>query len=82
MARERSSARNEAWMMARLPGVNNAPPMPWMMRATIRSSPLGARPHSAEATANQTTPMENTRLRPKRSPSEPPSNRKAASVSE
>ena len=33
--------------MARLPGVNNAPPMPWMMRATIRSRPLGARPHKA-----------------------------------
>ncbi len=39
-------------------------------------------PQTAEATANQTIPMEKIRLRPKRSPSEPPRRRNAASVSE
>ena len=51
--------------MARLPGVNSAPPMPWMTRATMsHSSPFGARPQSAEASANQTIPNENTPLAP------------------
>jgi hypothetical protein len=41
---------------------------------------LGASPHSDEASANQTTPIRNTRRRPARSPSEPPSRISAASV--
>ena len=69
-------------MMARLPGVNSAPPTPWTTRATTSSPALGAKPQAAEATANQAMPMEKMRRRPKRSPSEPPRSRKAASVSE
>ena len=64
MARARSSGRNDACRMARLPGVNSAPPTPWSTRAPMRSAALGARPQRAEATANHTTPMEKTRLPP------------------
>ena len=63
------------------PGDSNAPPTPWSTRAPMSSPALGARPQRAEATANQTTPIEKIRLRPKRSPSEPPRSRKAARVS-
>ena len=64
MARARSSARNEVCRMARLPGVNSAPPIPCTRRAAMRKPAVGARPQRAEATANQATPMEKTRLRP------------------
>ena len=64
MARARSSGRNEACRMARLAGVSSAPPTPWTTRAAMSSPALGAMPHRAEATANQTTPMEKMRLRP------------------
>ena len=64
MAGPRSSRRKLASMMARLPGVSRAPPMPWRARAAIRASSVGARPHSSEATANQITPITNTLRRP------------------
>ena len=48
----------------------------------MRKPEVGARPQQAEATANQAMPMEKMRLRPKRSPSEPPRSRNAARVSE
>ena len=35
IARPRCSLLNEALRMARLPGTNNAPPSPWMLRAMI-----------------------------------------------
>lgn len=54
--------------------------MPWSTRAAIRVAPLGANPHPAEARANQITPIEKMRRRPSRSPSDPPSRRKAARV--
>jgi hypothetical protein len=41
---------------------------------------FGASPHSSDAVANHTTPMMNTRRRPNRSPSEPPSRISAASA--
>ena len=70
-------------MMARLPGVNKrAPDALDDAGDDQQGPPFGARPQRAEATANQAIPMENTRLRPKRSPSDPPSSKKAASVSE
>ena len=50
--------------MARLPGAKSAPPMPWTMRAAMSTPAVGARPQRADATANQATPMEKTRLRP------------------
>ena len=64
MARARSSGRNDACRMARLPGVSSAPPMPWTTRAAMSSPAFGAMPQMAEATANQTIPMEKMRLRP------------------
>ena len=81
MARARSSGRNEAWMMARLAGAMRAPPTPWTTRAATSTPLLGARPQAAEDNANQIAPMRKMRRRPKWSPSEPPSRRKAASVS-
>ena len=68
----RSDATKAPWIMARLPGVSSAPPMPCSTRAMIRVSGLGARPHSKEAAANHAVPITNTRRRPNRSPSEPP----------
>ena len=64
MAWARSSSRNVDWMIARLPGVSSAPPMPCRARATISTPALGATPHSSEATANQTTPVTKMRRRP------------------
>ena len=81
MARGRSSAANVDWMMASEPGVSSAPPMPCSARAAISTPMLGARPHSADESANQVTPMRNTRRRPNRSPSAPPSRISPARVS-
>ena len=80
MAAPRSSGRKLASMMARLPGVNRAAPTPWMARATIRAPPEGAMAQSSDATANHTTPIRNTRLRPNRSPSDPPRSKNPARV--
>ena len=64
MARARSSERNEVCRMARLPGASSAPPIPCTARAAMRNPDVGAMPQRADATANQATPMEKTRLRP------------------
>ena len=56
--------------------------MPWSARAATSVATFGARPQSADAIANQAVPMMNTRRRPNRSPSEPPSRINDASVSE
>ncbi len=77
MALPRSCPANDALMMARLPGTSSAPPAPCTARATISSWMLDARPHHSEAAVNSTTPMENTRLRPKRSPAAPPTSSSA-----
>jgi hypothetical protein len=77
----RSSGWKLAWISASEPGVSSAPPTPCRARAATSTSMLGASPHSADATANQHTPTRNTRRRPNRSPSEPPSRISAASVS-
>ena len=79
MARPRSSARNEAPMIARLPGTRSAPPTPCAARATINCSMSGARPHQTEASANRATPALKIRLRPCLSPSAPPTSSSAAS---
>ncbi len=73
MASLRSSAANDASRMARLPGVSRAAPTPWRTRSTMRALDPGAREQAAEARANHATPTMNTRRRPKRSPSDPPS---------
>jgi len=80
MARLRSTGSNDAWMMARLPGVKSAAPIPWRIRVAMRMSVLGESAHVAEAIANHTTPTLNTSRLPLRSPSDPPSNSKAASA--
>ena len=72
---------NVAEMMARLPGVSSAPPMPCTARARTRTSMVGATAHAIDATANSTTPATKTRRRPSRSPRDPPTRIRAARVS-
>ena len=64
--------------MARLPGVSRAAPTPWSTLVTMSTVGPGAAAQAADATVNHTTPTTNTRRRPKWSPSEPPSSRRAA----
>ena len=80
MAAPRSSGSNTASRMARLPGVSRAAPTPWMARAAISISMVGAIAHSSDATANQTTPQTKTRRLPRWSPSDPPIRISPASV--
>src|SRR6185437_15223736 len=61
MARGRSSGLNVDWMMASEPGVSSAPPMPCSARAAMSTPMSGATPQISEASANQITPMRNTR---------------------
>ena len=68
-------------MIASEPGVSSAPPMPCSARAAMSTPMSGASPHSAEASANQITPMRKIRRRPSRSPSAPPSRISPARVS-
>src|SRR6266702_1889472 len=72
-AAARSSWANAEEMIARLPGVNSAPPMPCKARAAISVSTLGDIAHSSDAAANHATPTRYTRRLPSRSPSDPPS---------
>ena len=51
-------------MIARLPGVSSAPPIPWNARAADSTSTLGAIAHSAEAPVNQITPSVKIRRLP------------------
>jgi hypothetical protein len=81
IARARSARSNEASRMASAPGVSSAPPTPCRTRAAISVSMFGASPHSSDATANQLTPTRKIRLRPNRSPSDPPSRISAARLS-
>ena len=81
MARARSSGTKDAWMMASDPGVSRAPPTPCSARAAMRAPMLGAAPQARLARANQITPIVKIRLRPKRSPRDPPSRISEASVS-
>ena len=72
IARPRSSAQKLDWMMDRLPGTRSAPPMPWSVRAAMSTPSVGETAQSSDAALNQTTPIRNTRRRPKMSPSDPP----------
>src|ERR1700675_3519495 len=72
MAWPRDFSSNDALIMARLPGTSNAAPIPWIQREITSSWMLDARPHAAEATAKIPTPNRNTRRRPNKSPSAPP----------
>ena len=68
-------------MIARLPGVSSAAPMPCTARATISIGAFRATPQMADATANQTTPIRKIFLRPYLSPSPPAYSSRPASVS-
>src|SRR6266571_2551939 len=57
MALPRRSSENEAPMMARLPGVSIAAPMPWRTRAATSAWMLGERPHATDARPKTTTPV-------------------------
>jgi hypothetical protein len=81
IAAPRSDAPNVAVISARLLGTSAAPAIPWMPRATISSSGLGASAHSSDSAPKPARPIMNTRLRPKMSPSEPPTSSSAPSVS-
>ena len=81
IVRARSSGSNEAWISASDPGVSSAPPMPCSTRAAMRNPAVGATAHSSDAVANHATPTRNTRRRPYRSPSAPPSRISAARAS-
>jgi len=59
-------------MMARLPGVNSAPPTPCNTLAVTRTATLGAAAQAIDATVNHTEPITKIRRRPNRSPSDPP----------
>ena len=80
IARGRSSGWNDAPRIARLPGTSNAPPAPCTARAMTRNKTLGAAAHATLASVKSERPNRNTRLRPNRSPSAPPSSKKAVSV--
>ena len=80
MARGRSSGLKLASRMARLAGVSSAPPIPWATRPSTSAASFGASAHATDATAKTTTPVWNTRLRPNRSPRDPPSKISADSV--
>ena len=69
----RSDSWKLAWMIARLPGLTSAPPMPSRTRATTSITMPWETPQSSDAPANQTVPITRILLRPKRSPSAPPS---------
>ena len=63
-AAPRPSGSKLAWMIARLPGVSSAAPMPWKARAAINVPAEGAIPHSSDPIANQITPISKIRRRP------------------
>ena len=50
IAAPRSCTRNDAEMIARLPGTRSAAAAPCTQRATMRVTMFGARPHSSDAT--------------------------------
>jgi hypothetical protein len=81
IAAPRSSVTNDAEMIARLPGVRSAAPMPCSPRAATSISIDGASAHSTDAVANHATPITYTLRRPSRSPSDPPTRISAASAS-
>ena len=68
-------------MIARLAGVSSAAAMPCAIRAAISQIVEGASAQASEAAVKPTKPTTKARRRPKRSPAEPPSRMRLASVS-
>ena len=81
IARPRSCGGNVFEMIERVPGIMNAPPMPWIARPATSQCWLGARPIRALDRAKTATPNRNMRRRPKMSPSRPPVTSSTANVS-
>src|SRR5215211_5699049 len=77
----RSSSLKDASSMARLFGTNIAPADPCTNRSTSNAIEFGASAQPTVATENATAPVTNSRRRPYRSPSAPPSNVNAPSAS-
>ncbi len=61
-------------------GVTIAPPIPWIARAAMRASMLGASAAATDAAVKRVRPMAKTRRRPKRSPSAAPVSSRTAKV--
>jgi hypothetical protein len=78
IARPRLASGKLAPSSARLPGTSSAAPMPCSARAAISWPVSCAAAHAADIAVKTTTPTRNTRLRPKRSPSAPPTSSSAA----
>ena len=55
--------------IVRLSGMIMPAPIPWTIRATMRTSMLAERAHAADVSANNTRPIANNRRRPNLSPS-------------
>ena len=82
IARRRWSPSNSCASSPSELGKTIAAPRPWTARAAISAPDDGANAHTAEAALNRHSPNTNTRLRPKRSASEPAVSWKTASTSE
>ena len=69
-----SSLRGKAaTMIDRVSGFMSAPPIPWPVRNVTSHSAVGASAQAADMAVKIVRPTRNMRLRPKRSPSLPPS---------
>jgi len=79
-ATPRFSAGTADERMVRVSGVMIAPPTPWRARAATSASIEGASAAAAEASVKITSPIENIRLRPNRSPSAAPVRSSTAKV--
>ena len=79
-AAARSAGRNTDSRIASEPGVSSAAPTPCSARMPMSRPETGATAHPIEATVNHTTPITNTRRRPSRSPSDPPSSSSPANA--
>jgi hypothetical protein len=66
IALPRRSGGNVALIIAKLPGMSKAPPIPWIDRAQISCCTLGDNPHQTDARVNKVTPIVKIRRRPKR----------------
>ncbi len=77
----RSRPRKVALISDRVVGRIIAPPMPWISRARISRSPVGAKAAAMDESTKITTPSSMMRRRPKRSASDPNTSRSDAKTS-
>ena len=68
----RSRGGKDTWITDRTCGYINAAMRPWITRAVTKNPPEVEKPHRADAAVKPATPIMNSRLRPKMSPSRPP----------